>query len=140
MIGTHIVIPHSIINAIREQALAEMPNEACGYLSGRRMDDGSLITEKHIPMTNIDASSEHYSFDPPEQFAAMKQARELGQQLISVYHSHPETPARMSDEDIRLANDTQTVYIIYSVKDDQTKGFTVTRDKRVTSFKVEISQ
>ena len=73
-----------------------------------------------------------------EQFAAVKKARDAGLRLLSVYHSHPETPARMSDEDIRLANDTGTVYLIYSVSDDQVKGFTIDRDKDVSPFPVEI--
>lgn len=134
-----IIIQSLTVDAIREQALREMPNEACGYLSGRHAGDGSLISMARIPLTNIDASPEHFSLDPKEQFAAVKQAREKGQNLIAVYHSHPETPARMSDEDIRLANDPNTVYIIYSVSENQIKGFKVSRDKDVIPFPVEIN-
>jgi len=126
-------IPRDIFKAIVGQALREAPDEACGYLAGR---DGTALLR--IPMTNVDHSSEHYSFDPKEQFAAMKAARESGLRLISVYHSHPETPARMSDEDIRLANDTGTVYLIYSVRDDVIKGFTIDRDKTVSPFPVHL--
>jgi len=133
-----IVVPKALVASIREQALAEMPNEACGYLAGEVSADGSLTAVERLPMTNADASPEHFSFDPKEQFAAMKAARESGLRLISVYHSHPETPARMSDEDIRLANDTGTVYLIYSVRDDVIKGFTIDRDKTVSPFPVHL--
>ena len=37
-------------------------------------------------------------------------------QLIGVYHSNPESPARLSAEDIRLFNDPEPVYIIVSLK------------------------
>jgi proteasome lid subunit RPN8/RPN11 len=131
-----IVLSPGILDEIRVQALEEMPNEACGYLAGDIDESGRRIAVKRIPMTNVDASPEHFSFSPKEQFAAAKEARDAGLNLISVYHSHPETPARMSDEDIRLANDTQTVYLIYSVSDGNIKGFTIDRDKIVSSYPV----
>ena len=133
-----IVLSRFLLEAIKAQALEEMPNEACGYLAGSVLADGSSVAVDRIPMTNVDASPEHFSLDPKEQFAAAKRARDAGLGLISVYHSHPETPARMSDEDIRLANDTGTVYLIYSVPEDRIKGFTIDREKTVRDFPVEV--
>lgn len=126
-----ISIPQSIIDQIHEQALSEEPDEACGYLIG----SGSRVGGR-IEMTNVDHSPEHFSFDPSEQFAAVKQAREAGKQLVAVYHSHPETPARMSQEDIRLANDTQMIYVIHSLADDTTRAFTVDAQKQVSAVSV----
>ena len=133
-----IVLSNEILESIKVQARAEMPNEACGYLAGTVLADGTLLASERIPMTNIDASPDHFSFAPKEQFSAVKQARDSDLQLISVYHSHPETPARMSDEDIRLANDVETVYLIYSVATDEIKGFTIDREKKVSDYPVEI--
>lgn len=133
-----IVLSDVILEAIKVQAREEMPNEACGYLAGTVPADGTLLASERIPMTNIDASPDHFSFAPKEQFSAVKQARDAGLRLISVYHSHPETPARMSEEDIRLANDVETVYLIYSVATDEIKGFTIDREKVVSSYPVEI--
>ena len=135
-------IPQDLIDAIREQAENEAPNEACGYLTGT---DG--VARVAVPMINIDHSPEHFSLDPAEQFAAVKDARERNHVILAVYHSHPETPARMSDEDIRLANDTAVIYVIYSLATDETRGFRVIRDqsesddeqkKRVEETKVRI--
>ena len=124
-------LPGSILEEIRQQAMAEMPNECCGYLAGTR--DGDTVTvHRRFPMTNVDASPEHFSFDPAEQFAAVKAARADGLELVANYHSHPETPARMSAEDIRLANDTSIVYFIYSVADENLKAFTVDENRRVS--------
>ncbi len=134
----HIIVPRPLIEAIRGQAINEMPNEACGYLAGEELSDGTLVATDRIPMTNVDASPEHFTLDPKEQFAAMKQARDSGLRLISVYHSHPETPARMSEEDIRLANDTETVYLIYSVLQDDIRGFTIDREKTVSPYPVKV--
>ena len=134
-----IVLSHTMLEAIKGQARDEMPNEACGYLAGNVLADGTLVAAERIPMTNVDASPDHFSFAPKEQFAAVKRVREVGLRLISVYHSHPETPARMSVEDIRLANDTGTVYLIYSLATDEIKGFIIDSEKNVLPYPVDIS-
>jgi len=86
-----------------------LPMEACGYLGGK---DGEVT--HCFPLTNTDAASDHFTFDPKEQFATLKQARTLGIDLMGVFHSHPETPARLSAEDIRLFNDPNMQYWIVS--------------------------
>jgi proteasome lid subunit RPN8/RPN11 len=89
-------------------------------------------------MTNVDHSPEHFSFDPKEQFQAVKRARSLGLELVGVYHSHPATPARMSNEDIRLANDVSLRYLIYSRPDNRIQAFAVTRHKAVSCEPVRL--
>jgi [CysO sulfur-carrier protein]-S-L-cysteine hydrolase len=130
-----LLIPHHIIDQIRSQAVEEAPNEACGYLLGT---DG--IVTGATRLTNIDASPEHFSLDAAEQFAALKEARARNEQLLAVYHSHPETPARMSDEDIRLAHDPKMIYVIHSLADGRTRGFRVDRDKHVTDVAIDIGR
>src|SRR5665811_1505202 len=97
--------------------------EACGYLAG----EGAEVKE-YIIMTNTDKSAEHFSFDPKEQFAAVKTARVKGQTLIAVCHTHPASLARMSQEDIRLANDPSVKYVILSLLDGNIACFTVDKD------------
>lgn len=129
-----IDIPKTIIDEIRRQALAEAPNEACGYLAGL---DGQV--RYRIEMTNVDASPEHFSFDPSEQFGASRTARKDGLELVAVYHSHPETPARMSAEDIRLANDTRIIYVIMSLAENRTKAFKIGDDKTVHEVPLRVT-
>ena len=109
MTALTIKIPSSIQKAMVEHAKSLAPIESCGYLAGK----GDV--EKFYPMTNIDHSPDHFTFDPKDQFAVLKDARREGLQLLAVYHSHPASPARLSQEDIRLFNDPQTVYIIVSL-------------------------
>jgi proteasome lid subunit RPN8/RPN11 len=45
--------------------------------------------------------------------------RAKGFVLLGNFHSHPETPARPSAEDIRLAFDPALSYIIISLKDEE---------------------
>jgi proteasome lid subunit RPN8/RPN11 len=105
-----IRIPAYIIDGIIEQAINELPNEACGLLVG----SGSDVL-KQYPLTNIDRSPEHFSFDPAEQFQVFREARTDGREIIANYHSHPETPSRPSEEDIRLAYDPNILYLIVSL-------------------------
>ncbi len=104
-------IPKDIVEKIFAQGQREAPNEACGYLAG---DDGRVV--KTIPLTNADHSPEHFSLDPKEQFAAVRQLRGEGLQILAVYHTHPATPARPSAEDIRLAYDPSILYVIASLQ------------------------
>jgi len=105
-----IRVPQHIIDAIFEQAYKELPNETCGLLAGTQAE-----VVKLFPMTNIDHSSEHFSFDPAEQFKVLREARAEGLQIIANFHSHPETPSRPSEEDIRLAYDPNILYFIASL-------------------------
>lgn len=117
-----MIIRGDIVEAIFAQAALESPVESCGYLAGT---DGRIV--RRYPMTNVDGSGEHFSFDPKEQFAAQKAMRQEGFRLIGVYHSHPATPARPSAEDIRLTYDPAVLYVIVSLMNNEKtiKGFRI---------------
>lgn len=103
-------IEQGVINQLIAQAQKDAPLETCGYLLGR--DDTVL---ENYPMTNIDHSEEHFSFDPKEQFAALRYARNNGLKILANWHSHPASPSRPSQEDLRLANDPTIRYAILSL-------------------------
>lgn len=103
-------IARRILDRIIEHAKKDAPIEACGYLACRE----SIITASY-PLRNMDKSGEHFSFYPEEQFAAVRDARSKNLQICAVYHSHPNTPARPSDEDKRLAYDPDILYAIVSL-------------------------
>lgn len=115
-----IKINKEIVDAIFKQGQVELPIEACGYLAGK---DGVAI--KRYPLTNVDNSPEHFTLDPKEQFDTYKKAKAEGLNLIAVYHTHPETPARPSDEDIKLAFDPNISYVIASISHEEIKSFKI---------------
>jgi len=117
------------------QARAESPIEACGILAGH---------ENHVlelyKMTNSDQSTDHFMMAPEEQFTVMKDMRAKGLEMLAIYHSHPETPARPSAEDIRLALTPGVLYIIVSLQEPtkpQIRGFTI-KDEMVAESAVKI--
>jgi proteasome lid subunit RPN8/RPN11 len=127
-------IKRGVIQAITAHANKELPNEACGYLAA----ENDIVTS-HYELTNIDQAPDHFSMEPREQFAAVKEMRSRGQVLRAVYHSHPETPARPSAEDIRLAYDPEISFVIVSLAtaQPQIKSFLVARGE-VTEEPLEI--
>ena len=112
-------IPLHIIDELTAQARAEAPDESCGYLLGHISDNvNEAIVTENYPMENIDHSPEHFSFAPRDQFAALRYAREHGLKILANWHSHPASPSRPSQEDLRLANDPTIRYAILSLLDD----------------------
>ena len=109
-----MIIPQNIIDELISQAQQDAPNETCGYLLGTSSEDGDIVTENY-EMENIDHSPEHFSFNPKDQFAALKYARSKGLKILANWHSHPASPSRPSQEDIRLANDPTIRYAILSL-------------------------
>ena len=97
-------------------AESELPDEACGLIAGR-IDGDDKIIEKVYLLTNIDHSNEHFSLDPKEQLAAVKDMRANGLKPLGNWHSHPESPSRPSEEDKRLAYDSSASYLILSLMD-----------------------
>lgn len=126
----------SIRDELLAHALDILPNECCGYISGV----GNKL-KKVFKLTNLDAKHDHFTMDPKEQFAAMKEARRLGQDLKVVYHSHPETPARPSEEDKRLLQDPNMIYIIISCEktEPDIKAFKIV-NKEVTTVNLVLSE
>lgn len=106
-----VTITETAYQSILAQARKDAPIESCGYLLG---PDKETATE-NFPMTNIDHSEEHFSFDPKEQFAAVKYARKNGLHIVGNWHSHPASPSRPSEEDKRLAYDPNILYFILSL-------------------------
>jgi proteasome lid subunit RPN8/RPN11 len=107
-----MIIPPGILADMVGHAAQHAPIEACGLLAGA----GSVVA-KSYRLSNVDQSSEHFSLDPKEQFAAARAMRADGLEMMAVYHSHPATPARMSDEDLRLAVAPGLHYVIVSLVD-----------------------
>lgn len=112
-----IKISRNDFDAMFAYAKAELPKEACGLVAGTEIDCGKIVKRIYF-LTNLDKSSEHFSLSPREQLDTVKDVRQNGWQLIGNWHSHPTTPARPSQEDIRLARDPKAIYFILSLAED----------------------
>ncbi len=113
-----LILKQEDYQKILEHARTGLPNEACGLLGGYTKEDGSQVITDVYLLRNMDESREHFSMDPKEQFAAVKDIRSKGRELLGNFHSHPESPSRPSEEDIRLAYDSKIHYLILSLMEE----------------------
>ena len=113
-----LILKQEDYNKIVDHAKKGLPNEACGLLGGYVEGDKRVVTDVYL-LRNVDESREHFSMDPAEQLAAIKDMRKNGLEPLGNWHSHPETPARPSKEDIRLAFDSKASYLIMSLMDQK---------------------
>lgn len=109
-------ITKSDYQKILNYAIEGLPNEACGLIAGV-IENGIKVVKEVYLLTNVDASNEHFSMDPKEQLAAIKDMRSKGLRQFGNWHSHPESPSRPSEEDKRLAYDSSADYLILSLQD-----------------------
>ena len=108
--ASELQIPKEIFDKILYHAKARKPIESCGILAGR-----AGLVDSFYEMTNTDSSGEHFMLAPTEQFVVAKAIRAAGSEMLAVYHSHPTTPARPSQEDIRLALMPGILHVIVSL-------------------------
>lgn len=113
-----LILKQEDYQKILEHAKTGLPNEACGLLGGYTKENGSQVITDVYLLRNVDESREHFSMDPKEQFAAVKDIRGKGRELLGNFHSHPESPSRPSEEDIRLAYDSKIHYLILSLMEE----------------------
>ena len=132
-----IKLKKSDFEKMLRHAERELPNEACGLIAGTVDGDNKDVREVYL-LTNIDKSNEHFSLDPKEQLAAIKDMRSKGLVPLGNWHSHPESPSRPSEEDKRLAFDSKASYMILSLMDRDTpvlNSFRITGKEQKTSEK-----
>lgn len=93
------------------------PAECCGLIGGT--EDGrakSIYSLRNVAADKIVS----YEAAPEDLFAAQRQMRECGEELLAIYHSHPRSaePAP-SETDVRLAYYPQAVYFIIGLAGPQ---------------------
>ena len=85
------------------------PSECCGLIGGAGERASSLYPMRNVAVNAIVA----YEAAPEDLFAAQRQMRERGEQLLAIYHSHPRaTEPQPSETDVRLAYYPQAIYFI----------------------------
>jgi proteasome lid subunit RPN8/RPN11 len=95
-------IPAGAAAELAAQAHACYPREACGFLVGGR--DGARATVSSVqPAENRAESDDRFRIDAIDVFEAQRAARAADEELIGVFHSHPDRDARPSGTDVEDA-------------------------------------
>ena len=122
--------------AIRQHGEETYPHECCGALVGR---DGRTTAAVALPNTTEEGPRRRFLVRPSDYRLAEQRAGELGGELLGVYHSHPDHPARPSQYDLDHAWPTFG-YVIVAVAAGAAADMTVwfLKEDRTTFEKGEL--
>jgi len=113
-----LLLPSQLRDEMFAQAQAELPNECCGLLAGKAADGSGRVVRRY-PLKNTAASPTEYWSDPADMFAADRDLRREGLDVLAVYHSHPTSEALPSRTDRERNYSTEVVNFIISLQSDK---------------------
>ena len=136
----NILIHQSAITHMRIHAEETFPEECCGVLTGDRSNGIKILEARR--MKNINENKlVKYDLDPMELVEVDKELDESGLDMIGIYHSHPNHPAKPSESDRKSAWPNQS-YMIISVKDGKSGDIRswrkLSRDEEFQEESIEI--
>ena len=109
-----LTLPSSLAGLVLAHARAELPNEACGLLSGSA-GDGAATT--FHPARNAEESPLRYDVHPADLVRITFAIEDAGEDLVAIFHSHTRSPAVPSATDLRTAMYPDAVYLLASLAD-----------------------
>lgn len=100
--SSHVhVLPDPLRERIEACARACYPREACGLLLGRRAAGRlEIVDVREARNLAAERAHERFELDPVDHLAAEEHAAAHGLEVLGVWHSHPDRPARPSAADL----------------------------------------
>mgnify|MGYP001772941914 CR=1 FL=1 len=116
-----IHLTEEIISEIKSHGEKTYPEECCGILLGKFEIDKKFVFEiLKIENSRETERERRFLITPQDYIKAERYAREKGFDIVGIYHSHPDHPAKPSDYDREHALPFLS-YIIVSVENGITK-------------------
>jgi proteasome lid subunit RPN8/RPN11 len=109
-----LTVPQALVDAMLEHARMELPNEACGVLSGSLAEGRAVAFH---PARNADESPLRYNVDPDDLVRITFEIEDAGADLLGIFHSHVASPAVPSPTDRRQAFYPDAFYVLASLSD-----------------------
>ena len=110
---------------ISRHAQADYPHECCGLLVGQRDAEGWRVDyARPARNLNTERARDRYLLDSRDFMRIDREAREGGLDIVGVYHSHPDHPARASETDRENAWPA-FAYLIVGVRQGQAEEWRV---------------
>jgi len=100
-------------------AVSGYPDEICGLLIGSHIDNICVIHEvRQVENINTERASDRFQLDPNGYQAIDRDIRNSALEIVGVFHSHPDCPAKPSPTDLDHAWEG-FIYPIISVCDGE---------------------
>ena len=133
-----IQLSKTLMNDIHAHAASDFPHECCGVMVGTARGDRKSVTALHkAENVHEDGHERRYLISPDQFMKIDRDARNAGETIVGIYHSHPNHPAMPSGYDREWAWPWYS-YIIVSVMDgivDETTNWVLLDDR--TAFEAE---
>ncbi len=115
---TTLHLPQSARKELEDMVRAGYPLETCGLLVGQQSNDHVRVS-RVVQAQNLNKERAHDRYElAPEAFIATdSEAQKAGLEIVGVWHSHPDHPARPSEVDRKSAWEGWS-YLILAVKRD----------------------
>jgi len=113
-----IEIRETVIEAMRGHAGETLPDECCGLL----VASGSVVSGS-VRARNLEPRPDRFVLDPVDHLAAIRGARQRGERVVGVYHSHPAGDAVPSGRDVREAGYSEYVHVIVSGQSGDVRAY-----------------
>ncbi|HLC03972.1 MAG TPA: M67 family metallopeptidase [Anaerolineales bacterium] len=111
-----VILPSSLMRQIQENGERQYPEEGAGLILGN-IDEGARRVSGLIHRANSfepESRGRRYAIDPKQMLEAEQEAESRGMDIVGIFHSHPDHPARPSEFDLAWAMPWYS-YIITSV-------------------------
>lgn len=97
---TTVHLPHLLERRLQAWAREAYPSESCGVLIGRRLDHMVRVADAvRARNLNSERARDRFELDPEDFLKADAAARASGLDIVGIWHTHPDHPARPSETD-----------------------------------------
>ena len=105
-----IELPRAAVNRLLAAAQSSPGKEVCGFVV--RDGDGCTI----VPVRNVSSDpARRFEMEPAGMVEAFRHARDDGEEILAIYHSHPAGPPVPSVLDQELAYYPDLPYLVISL-------------------------
>lgn len=95
-----IRIPPEVRDELEEWVASGYPHETCGLMIGRQdAQEVRVLRVVQAANLNTERARDRYELDPQAMMTADAEARRDGLDVVGIWHSHPDHPARPSETD-----------------------------------------
>lgn len=126
------------LESMRAISKRAYPEEACGLLIGRLDTSGwEVLDIREVDNINTERADDRFQLDPRAYNRIDQEIRGSGKEIIGVFHSHPDCPAKPSPTDLENAWEG-FIYPIVSVIQGEAENvlwWTLEPDQRFHSVK-----
>ncbi|HXV76962.1 MAG TPA: M67 family metallopeptidase [Candidatus Polarisedimenticolaceae bacterium] len=110
-----VIWPVELVERLRRLARRGYPHEVCGLLVGRSDRHATRVARiSRARNLATDRLRDRFELDPTDYLRADREARRDGLDVVGVWHTHPDHPARPSATDLASAW-PELSYVIVSV-------------------------